>query len=31
MAKFIIRRLLLMLLTMFVVSVAVFLITEAAP
>ena len=31
MAKFIIRRLLLMLLTMFVVSIAVFLITEAAP
>lgn len=31
MAKFIIRRLLLMLLTMFLVSVAVFLITEAAP
>jgi len=31
MAKFIIRRLLLMLLTMFIVSVAVFLITEAAP
>ncbi|MCZ7572971.1 MAG: ABC transporter permease subunit [Ardenticatenaceae bacterium] len=31
MAKFIVRRLLLMLLTMFLVSVAVFLITEAAP
>jgi peptide/nickel transport system permease protein len=31
MAKFIIRRLLLMLLTMLVVSIAVFLITEAAP
>lgn len=31
MAKFIIRRLLLMLLTMLIVSVAVFLITEAAP
>jgi peptide/nickel transport system permease protein len=31
MAKFIIRRLLLMLLTMFFVSIAVFLITEAAP
>jgi ABC-type dipeptide/oligopeptide/nickel transport system permease component len=31
MAKFIIRRLLLMLLTMFLVSVAVFAITEAAP
>jgi peptide/nickel transport system permease protein len=31
MAKFIIRRLLLMLLTMIVVSIAVFLITEAAP
>lgn len=31
MAKFMIRRLLLMLLTMFLVSVAVFLITEAAP
>jgi ABC-type dipeptide/oligopeptide/nickel transport system permease component len=31
MAKFIIRRLLLMLLTMVLVSVAVFLITEAAP
>jgi peptide/nickel transport system permease protein len=31
MAKFIIRRLLLMLLTMVVVSIAVFLITEAAP
>lgn len=31
MAKFIIRRLLLMLLTMFVVSIAVFLITESAP
>jgi len=30
-AKFIVRRLLLMLLTMFLVSVAVFLITEAAP
>lgn len=31
MAKFIIRRLLLMLLTMLIVSIAVFLITEAAP
>ncbi|MGD1992155.1 MAG: ABC transporter permease subunit [Anaerolineae bacterium] len=31
MAKFIIRRLLLMLLTMFLVSVAVFVIAEAAP
>lgn len=31
MAKFIVRRLLLMLLTMFLVSVAVFVITEAAP
>jgi ABC-type dipeptide/oligopeptide/nickel transport system permease component len=31
MAKFILRRLLLMLLTMFLVSVAVFLITAAAP
>jgi ABC-type dipeptide/oligopeptide/nickel transport system permease component len=31
MAKFIIRRVLLMLLTMLIVSVAVFLITEAAP
>ncbi|MEJ2210228.1 MAG: hypothetical protein P8129_14505, partial [Anaerolineae bacterium] len=31
MAKFIIRRLLLMLLTMILVSLAVFLITEAAP
>jgi peptide/nickel transport system permease protein len=31
MAKFIIRRLLLMLLTMLFVSIAVFLITEAAP
>jgi ABC-type dipeptide/oligopeptide/nickel transport system permease component len=31
MAKFIIRRLLLMLLTMFLVSLAVFAITEAAP
>jgi peptide/nickel transport system permease protein len=31
MAKFIIRRLLLMLLTMLIVSVAVFVITEAAP
>jgi peptide/nickel transport system permease protein len=31
MAKFIVRRLLLMLLTMVLVSVAVFLITEAAP
>jgi len=31
MAKFIIRRLLLMLLTMLLVSIAVFLITEAAP
>lgn len=31
MAKFIVRRLLLMLLTMLLVSVAVFLITEAAP
>jgi peptide/nickel transport system permease protein len=31
MAKFIVRRLLLMLLTMFLVSVAVFAITEAAP
>jgi hypothetical protein len=31
MEKFIVRRLLLMLLTMFLVSVAVFLITEAAP
>ena len=31
MAKFIIRRLLLMLLTMFLVSIAVFAITEAAP
>jgi ABC-type dipeptide/oligopeptide/nickel transport system permease component len=31
MAKFIIRRLLLMLLTMVLVSIAVFLITEAAP
>jgi ABC-type dipeptide/oligopeptide/nickel transport system permease component len=31
MAKFIIRRLLLMLLTMLIVSVAVFLIAEAAP
>ena len=31
MAKFIIRRLLLMLLTMVLVSLAVFLITEAAP
>jgi ABC-type dipeptide/oligopeptide/nickel transport system permease component len=31
MAKFIIRRLLLMLLTMFLVSVAVFVITESAP
>lgn len=31
MAKFIIRRLLLLLLTMFLVSVAVFAITEAAP
>ncbi len=31
MAKFIVRRLLLMLLTMFIVSIAVFLITEAAP
>jgi len=31
MAKFFIRRLLLMLLTMVIVSVAVFLITEAAP
>jgi ABC-type dipeptide/oligopeptide/nickel transport system permease component len=31
MAKFIIRRLLLMFLTMFLVSVAVFAITEAAP
>jgi ABC-type dipeptide/oligopeptide/nickel transport system permease component len=31
MAKFLVRRLLLMLLTMFLVSVAVFAITEAAP
>jgi ABC-type dipeptide/oligopeptide/nickel transport system permease component len=31
MAKFLVRRLLLMLLTMFLVSVAVFVITEAAP
>lgn len=31
MAKFILRRLLLMLLTMLLVSIAVFLITEAAP
>ncbi|NIO72008.1 MAG: hypothetical protein GTN71_24030, partial [Anaerolineae bacterium] len=31
MAKFIVRRLLLMLLTMVIVSIAVFLITEAAP
>jgi ABC-type dipeptide/oligopeptide/nickel transport system permease component len=31
MAKFILRRVLLMLLTMLIVSVAVFLITEAAP
>ncbi len=31
MAKFILRRLLLMLLTMFIVSVAVFAITTAAP
>ena len=31
MAKFIIRRLLLMLLTMLIVSISVFLITEAAP
>lgn len=31
MAKFIVRRLLLMLLTMFLVSVTVFVITEAAP
>jgi ABC-type dipeptide/oligopeptide/nickel transport system permease component len=31
MAKFIVRRLLLMLLTMLIVSIAVFLITEAAP
>jgi hypothetical protein len=31
MAKFIVRRLLLMLLTMFLVSIAVFAITEAAP
>ena len=31
MAKFIVRRLLLMLLTMFLVSIAVFIITEAAP
>jgi len=31
MAKFIVRRLLLMLLTMLLVSIAVFLITEAAP
>ena len=31
MAKFIVRRLLLMLLTMLIVSVVVFLITEAAP
>ncbi|NIN63939.1 MAG: ABC transporter permease, partial [Anaerolineae bacterium] len=31
MAKFFIRRLLLMLLTMVIVSIAVFLITEAAP
>ena len=31
MAKFIVRRLLLMLLTMFLVSVAVFAITTAAP
>ena len=31
MAKFIIRRLLLMLLTMLIISIAVFLITEAAP
>lgn len=31
MGKFLVRRLLLMLLTMFVVSVAVFAITEAAP
>ncbi len=31
MAKFIVRRLFLMLLTMFLVSIAVFVITEAAP
>jgi peptide/nickel transport system permease protein len=31
MAKFIVRRLLLMLLTMFLVSISVFIITEAAP
>ena len=31
MAKFIVRRLLLMLLTMLIVSIAVFLITEASP